>query len=122
MLLVKGEKQELQCKRCGQAFECNVHNINECQCSALALSSETRDFLAKAFWECLCFNCLIEIDQKIKSIQAKSFPCTKELKEGVHYYLVNGLWVFTEMYHMLRGDCCKSGCRHCAYGYKKVKV
>ncbi len=36
-------------------------------------------------------------------------------------YYVNerGLIVFTELYHLKRGYCCKSGCKHCPYGYKK---
>jgi hypothetical protein len=35
------------------------------------------------------------------------------------YYWENGLMVFTEAYHLKRGHCCKSGCRHCPYGFKK---
>ncbi|HEY2858871.1 MAG TPA: DUF5522 domain-containing protein [Terracidiphilus sp.] len=31
------------------------------------------------------------------------------------YYLENGLMVFTEAYHLKRGYCCGSGCRHCPY-------
>ncbi|MCU0384131.1 MAG: DUF5522 domain-containing protein [Cyclobacteriaceae bacterium] len=31
----------------------------------------------------------------------------------------NGLLVFTEAYHLRRGYCCNSGCRHCPYGSKK---
>lgn len=42
-----------------------------------------------------------------------------ELVENVHYYIDSGKWVFTEFYHLLRGHCCKSGCRHCVYGPKK---
>jgi hypothetical protein len=33
----------------------------------------------------------------------------------------NGLIVFTEAFHLKRGYCCKSGCRHCPYGFKKGK-
>lgn len=44
-----------------------------------------------------------------------------QLKEGVDYYIENGLYVFTEAYHLKRGYCCKSGCRHCPYGYMKKK-
>lgn len=44
----------------------------------------------------------------------------EELKEGEDYYVdPNGLFVFTEKYHLKRGYCCQSGCRHCPYGYKK---
>ncbi len=35
------------------------------------------------------------------------------------FYIENGLIVFTKAYHLKRGYCCKSGCRHCPYGYKK---
>ncbi|UII27696.1 DUF5522 domain-containing protein [Fulvivirga maritima] len=37
------------------------------------------------------------------------------------FYIENGLYVFTEAYHLKRGYCCKSGCRHCPYGFKKKK-
>lgn len=42
---------------------------------------------------------------------------SKILKEGEDFYLnKEGLMVFTERYHLKRGHCCKSGCRHCPYG------
>ncbi len=42
----------------------------------------------------------------------------QQLKEGDDYYInENGLFVFTEAYHLRRGYCCRSGCRHCPYGY-----
>lgn len=31
------------------------------------------------------------------------------------YYIENGLVVFTAAYHLKRGTCCGSGCRHCPY-------
>lgn len=34
------------------------------------------------------------------------------------YYMENGLIVFTSAYHLKRGYCCKSGCRHCPYDRK----
>ena len=37
------------------------------------------------------------------------------------YYIENGFYVFTEQYHLKRGYCCKSGCRHCPYGFKNEK-
>jgi hypothetical protein len=30
--------------------------------------------------------------------------------------------VFTEKYHLKRGYCCQSGCRHCPYGFDKNGV
>ncbi|MFN7115284.1 MAG: DUF5522 domain-containing protein [Saprospiraceae bacterium] len=41
------------------------------------------------------------------------------LVEGVDYYIENGLYVFTAYYLEKRGYCCKNGCRHCPYGFKK---
>lgn len=39
-----------------------------------------------------------------------------ELKEGVDFYFEpSGLMVFTEIYHLKRGYCCESNCRHCPY-------
>lgn len=41
------------------------------------------------------------------------------LQEGDFYWNENGLMVFTEQYHLRRGYCCQSGCRHCPWGFKK---
>ena len=35
------------------------------------------------------------------------------------YYIENGKRVFTKTYHLKRGYCCGSGCRHCPYTNKK---
>jgi len=37
------------------------------------------------------------------------------------YYLENGKVVFTPIYHIKRGYCCGSGCRHCPYDPKHLK-
>jgi len=34
------------------------------------------------------------------------------------YYFEHGLLVMTESYHLKRGYCCDSGCRHCPYRKK----
>lgn len=31
------------------------------------------------------------------------------------FYVENGLLVFTAAYHLKRGYCCNSGCRHCPF-------
>lgn len=38
-----------------------------------------------------------------------------------YFYIENGYYVFTEKYHLKRGFCCKSGCRHCPWNFKKNK-
>jgi len=39
----------------------------------------------------------------------------KEFIGGIHYYLEDGKVIFTEKYHIDRGQCCKSSCRHCPW-------
>lgn len=42
------------------------------------------------------------------------------LKEGEDfYYTLEGYKCFTSKYHLKRGYCCKSGCKHCPYGFDK---
>lgn len=43
------------------------------------------------------------------------------LEEGDFYLSPEGYIVFTEQYHLKRGHCCESGCRHCPYGFNKKK-
>jgi len=48
------------------------------------------------------------------------FPDKLNNIDSEDYYMsVEGYVVFTEKYHLKRGYCCKSGCRHCPYGYNK---
>ena len=52
--------------------------------------------------------CIFEIMKKIIPIEDGDYYLTKE-----------GYRCFTEQYHLKRGYCCKSGCRHCPYGFNK---
>jgi len=36
------------------------------------------------------------------------------------FYIENGLVVYTAAYHLKRGSCCGSGCRHCPYEPRHV--
>ncbi|MBD0258498.1 MAG: hypothetical protein ICV83_22505 [Cytophagales bacterium] len=47
-------------------------------------------------------------------VKIKTHPSLPPIEEG-DYYLENGLIVFTAQYHLKRGYCCGSGCRHCPY-------
>ncbi|MFM7021553.1 MAG: DUF5522 domain-containing protein [Flavobacteriales bacterium] len=44
---------------------------------------------------------------------------SKNPLEPDDFYWENGYRVFTAKYLLKRGHCCKSGCRHCPYGFKK---
>jgi hypothetical protein len=42
-----------------------------------------------------------------------------ELVEGEDFYREGPYIVFTAQYLLRRGFCCRSGCRHCPYGFTK---
>ncbi len=47
------------------------------------------------------------------------FSKKNNLEPEDFYKSEEGYIVFTEEYHLKRGYCCKSGCKHCPYGYDK---
>ena len=49
----------------------------------------------------------------------ESKPKVPELTDEDYYTDELGRIVFTEAYHLKRGYCCGSGCRHCPYGNGK---
>ncbi len=105
------------CQRCSNSFICQPENIADCQCSTVVLDQQTRDYLAKTRYDCLCKNCLLTLNELILKAAQTPFPTRPpELEEDIHYYKERGLWVFTEFYHLQRGYCCGNRCRHCAYG------
>jgi hypothetical protein len=108
------------CPRCKKEFRCNPENIAACGCSQVVLSNAAKTFLANTFFKCLCNDCLIEINRLVAMEKDHPFPGRGgDLLEGIHYYLEGEYRVFTEFYLMSRGFCCRSGCRHCPYGFKK---
>lgn len=50
----------------------------------------------------------------------RAMPCPPP-KNDLFYFDENGLMVMTEKYHLQRGFCCKNDCRHCPYGFKRLK-
>jgi hypothetical protein len=51
--------------------------------------------------------------------EMSGFSKRGNLTEEDYYLSPEGHIVFTESYHLKRGYCCKSGCKHCPYGYNK---
>jgi len=45
----------------------------------------------------------------------------KEFIKDVDYYLEDGFVVFTEKYHIEKGECCGNDCRHCPYEKPVIK-
>ena len=46
----------------------------------------------------------------------------KKLVEGEDFYREGPYVVFTERYHLRRGYCCESGCRHCPFGPEGERI
>tara|TARA_B100000427_G_C15330257_1_gene516527 strand:- start:163 stop:324 length:162 start_codon:yes stop_codon:yes gene_type:complete len=44
-----------------------------------------------------------------------------QLNPDEYYISKDGYIVFTEKYHLKRGYCCKSNCRHCPYQKKNYE-
>lgn len=45
----------------------------------------------------------------------------KKLVKDIDYYVENNRVIFTEKFHIDRGQCCGNGCRHCPYRPKHIK-
>jgi len=52
------------CPRCHQPFECRVGDIGNCQCNSIVLSVEERAFVETRYSDCLCANCLKDLQNK----------------------------------------------------------
>lgn len=52
----------------------------------------------------------------------ESNPVNVPLEEDEDSYFDGPYLVFTAAYHLKRGYCCQSGCRHCPYVYDKNKA
>ena len=51
----------------------------------------------------------------------KEFSRDQRLDPEDYYMSEEGYIVFTEKYHLKRGHCCESACRHCPYGYNEKR-
>lgn len=112
---------QYKCTHCHKPIVCNAEDIQNCDCQKIELLEETVKFLYdKTQHGCLCNDCLKKFDGLTKLAQTHKFPKRPtEMVEGLHFYMENGFFVFTELYHFLKGRCCKNGCRHCVYGIHK---
>lgn len=44
-----------------------------------------------------------------------------EFIKDIHYYMDGDMVVFTEQYHIQRGQCCGNKCKHCPFSPKHEK-
>ncbi len=53
---------------------------------------------------------------------ANDMAFTDKFEKDEYYLTPEGYIVFTEKYHLKRGYCCQSGCRHCPGNYNAKKA
>lgn len=114
-------KQKI-CSKCAASFTCGPEQGQaNCWCDALPhvplVASEDQG--------CLCPKCLGEAISRLNSRQFEATDASSLTKthktlqpsliEGEDYYCEGAMIVFTARYHLRRGYCCESSCRHCPY-------
>ncbi|MFT3979588.1 MAG: cysteine-rich CWC family protein [Ferruginibacter sp.] len=52
------------CPRCKKAFECKPADIGNCQCHGLQFTTAAKEFIAKKYDDCLCRQCLMELNDQ----------------------------------------------------------
>jgi len=95
-----------------------------CWCEGPTLSSAALNRLLADAPEqrCLCRSCLTAIaanseitwDELVALSNPDRVAIPQPLRED-DYYMEGENLVFTASYHLRRGACCESGCRHCPY-------
>lgn len=107
------------CSKCGKLFLCG--NPGLCWCSALP------NFMPLEIeGDCLCRECLIDIQNEKINQLINSSPLEEIIKIAAQYksddlflkldYTIeDDKWVFTKWFLLKRGFCCNSGCRNCPY-------
>jgi hypothetical protein len=59
------------CPRCSKAFECKSGNITQCQCFGLQLTTEQRAFMEERYKDCLCRDCLLQLQNQVELFKEK---------------------------------------------------
>jgi hypothetical protein len=107
------------CPLCDRENDCQLCGVDShkgpCWCASIPVPDE---LLARVVPElknraCICQKCIGEYSQRPQELAPDSPP------EGDFYFDSGGLMVFTADYHLRRGYCCGSGCRHCPYPNSK---
>jgi hypothetical protein len=111
------------CSHCHALFTCGPAQGEErCWCEYITHVP----LIADEQTDCFCSRCLSEAIGKLNGTQSEpasagdQHTSVPQLKEGEDYYVERGAMVFTAAYHLRRGNCCESGCRHCPYERKAV--
>src|SRR6266576_1480060 len=106
-----------RCPICGNSNGCQLCDVGghkgPCWCARTSIPDS---LLARVPLElrnrsCLCQSCVTAFWHDHEQANARPQP----IGAGDFYFDQNGLIAFTADYHLRRGYCCGSGCRHCPY-------
>lgn len=103
------------CPLCGQTNGCQLCSPatykGPCWCATAEMPVELLALVPENARNraCICVNCL----EKFHARQSGFRP--HSASAGDFYFDDEGRMVFTAAYHLRRGFCCGSGCRHCPY-------
>jgi len=111
------------CPTCNTNFSCEVEKAKECWCAQMPTILPIEETST-----CLCPSCLknktkAAIEQYAREVKSgtrkneapKHAVAKQKMLEGIDYYMEDGLLVMSSWFHLKRGACCGSGCRHCPY-------
>ncbi len=104
-----------RCPLCGQPNDCQLCTTaaykGPCWCEAADIPDELLARLPTELRKkaCLCRACVTSFQEK------RTHDPPETVLPGDFYFDADGLMVFTAAYHLRRGYCCGSGCRHCPY-------
>ena len=112
---IKPECNPERCPLCGEPNNCQLCTMDaykgSCWCTQVKIPDE---LLAQVPPEarkraCICQRCIAGFWRAY----AENRP--EPVQAGDFYFNEKGLVVFNAEYHLRRGYCCGSGCRHCPY-------
>ncbi|HEV2692821.1 MAG TPA: cysteine-rich CWC family protein [Verrucomicrobiae bacterium] len=103
------------CPLCGGLNDCQMCSVaiykGPCWCMKVKIPEELIAQLPAESRNrtCICRACVMKFHRS----KTGGAPAPKVLPGD--FYFDGGLMVFTEVYHLRRGYCCDSGCRHCPF-------
>lgn len=103
------------CPLCGGANECQLCSPGAykgpCWCAQVEVPGELLALVPEPLRDraCICAGCVARFHARKTALTPHSASI------GDFYLDGDGRMVFTEAYHLRRGYCCGSNCRHCPY-------
>ena len=120
-----------RCPLCGGDNGCRVSKGHlykgPCWCESMIVPGALLKRLSEEWADaaCICRSCLetiINVTREVDGMDAAMVEIrrqisgkTRSLPAEDYYMDPDGKMVFTASYHLKRGSCCDSGCRHCPY-------